>query len=109
MSEQRGAELDTDQLAAKIHVVAKGELSKVGYTKDEARSAVAEGLHSQREGVLQLPSQEDGINMTRVHAYRERIGIPRKELRILSPDDYAKALEVVGLKRGTEGGKYLPQ
>jgi hypothetical protein len=109
MPEPGGAELDTAQIASKIHLDVKGDLSKVKFSGAEARTTITERLQSDREKLLQLPSHEEGMDMARIHTYRERIGLPQKPIRVLSPEDYAKALEITEKEEGTESGKYLPQ
>ncbi|HSX45179.1 MAG TPA: hypothetical protein VLF39_03710 [Candidatus Saccharimonadales bacterium] len=55
-----------------------------------ARSIKAE-LVEARDAILAMPSVEDGINMTRVDAFRQRIGVPKKHLKVLSPDNFNAA------------------
>ncbi len=68
-------------------------------------------LLEQRSEVLELESQEENINMHRVDAYREKIGAPKKEIRVLSDDDYEKAIEIAKQSKQEltdEHGQWLP-
>lgn len=91
----------------RIHV--HGSLKGLTTTNKDVAEAVRESTLKDREDILRFPSQEDGLRMDRIHAYRERIGVPRKEIRILSLEDYAKVGKIVGNDReDISGGEYLP-
>lgn len=74
-------------------------------TNWEEREKILDRIAKRRNEILQLPSHEDGVNLDRVKDYREMIGAPKKEIRILDAQDYDKVIEMLGqrdseLKRG---------
>lgn len=72
--------------------------------------AVNEESLRQREEILSLPSDALGINMDRVYAYREEIGMPHKSLVVLGPDDMRRARTIAGDDRTWEiAGSYFPR
>ena len=113
MSELTGVEAGQDvaanpSLSKRFIIEVKGSLNGVPLDHDRALGFVQEYLEGVREKIRQFPSREEGLNMSRVHAYREKEGIPLKEIRFLSPEDYAQALELVDHEqRDNEFGQYL--
>jgi hypothetical protein len=76
--------------------------------EDEVTIGLRATLLKQRNDVLALPSDEEGLRMDRVHAFRESVGAPNKVVRVLSPADYRQALILAGKDPNRLApGKYL--
>lgn len=76
-------------------------LTQLGPRENKLRHAYEAFLH-QRAAILSLPHDEQGIDLDRLYAYRESIGMANKSLIVLSPDEFAAAREIVGDKREVE-------
>lgn len=65
-----------------------------------ADGTIARGLHDaysgQRSLIAELPSQEEGLNMARVDAYRRTMGAPNKMVKVLSRADFDVARLTIG-------------
>ncbi len=65
--------------------------------KDRADlTAMHQELLRQRDAILALPRNETGINLNRLHAYRESLGMPYKISCFLDPEEYHAALSIRG-------------
>jgi hypothetical protein len=76
-------------------------------TVDNVIVNISETLTAQRAEILKLPSQEDGMRMDRVHGFRERLGIPKKEIKVLEPRDFQRAVAISGSRPRDNEGEYL--
>ncbi len=80
-------------------------------TPDAAANHVRNEWAEQREEILQLPKDDDGINMERVWQYGAQLCERQTPVLILSTTEYAKAKSVAGYESGVdedpEDGKYL--
>lgn len=104
MSEQR--DISIGFLPTVINV--QGDLKRAKVTKESVPDKVRERLIKSREQILKLPSQEDGMDMTRVYAYRDRHGLPQQDIRVLSPSDFAKAVEISNAAQTNEAPVLSP-
>jgi hypothetical protein len=68
----------------------------LGEATEAQKKKFDETATKKRAAILEMPSQEEGINLGRVHGYRERLGISRKEMRFLRPEEFAQALAIEG-------------
>jgi hypothetical protein len=104
----KGGTTDVTPQVSRIHV--RGDIKGSPRTVESITDEVRNTWIQQGEDILKLPSYEDGINMDRVLAYCDSIGFSRKPIRILSPEDYKKALTIAGKNpENAEDGSWLEQ
>lgn len=104
-------EVDPNSLPS-YHFMEYGADGRVTPASEAVSGAVQTELLRRRAAVLELPSHEDGLNMERVNLYRQAMGAPQKPIRVLSPEDYATAMNIADNPDSDESthgqGDFLP-
>jgi hypothetical protein len=75
----------------------------------EDREAVVGSLMAERQEICSIDRNETGINLERIHTYREKMGAQRKTILFLDPAEYRHVLAIAGRDETShsEGGTFL--
>ncbi len=72
------------------------DLMAKGLTEEQVFDVLADKYDEEKAYILSLESQEGGIDIASVDSFCQSYGIPLRTVRLLTPEDYQSALEMIG-------------
>jgi hypothetical protein len=84
-----------------------GNFGGTRITPENAIESAAQILRERRSSILELPSSEQGINVSRVFRYCQTKGLLLKPVKFLEPANYQQALRIADMDPHIENGRYL--
>jgi hypothetical protein len=89
-----GTETYLDMPLEDVTVYMHGDVGKSPMGEEDATEELRNEWLQQREAILALPSNAEGLNLDRVDAYRRKMGGRDVALRFLSPDNFRRSLDI---------------